>query len=495
MLVLAATEAAGPATNWITVFIVGTHLLVQIAIAIRVVMLRRSPGETMAWILVVFALPFLGPALYLVFGELRLGGRRERRFVELTQPMKNWLASIPERSQVDWSRLEDEYEQLSELCDRTIGVPAMRGNHVELIGDWQHVFERLLSDIEAARSTCHLEFYIWNNGGEAERVIDALVRACHRGVKCRILVDAMGSRQFLRSDNVKRLRAAGAMVADALPGGILRMPFVRFDLRLHRKIVVIDGCVAYTGSLNLVDPRHFKRDSGVGQWVDAMVRIEGPAVEALQITLLADWYVETDDTLDHLRETGDATPQPRRGDCSIQVMPTGPELEQHAVEHVLVTAIYSARRELVMTTPYFVPSESMSLALVAAARRGVKVILVVPKLVDSTLVRYASSAFKGDLLEAGVRIALFHDGLLHTKSVSIDGSYSLFGSVNLDPRSFRLNFEILLALYDRDFTGQLRELQQNYIDRSDLMDLETYRNRSRLQQVSENIARLLGPLL
>jgi cardiolipin synthase len=353
----------------------------------------------------------------------------------------------------------------------------------------------MIADIDSAERTCHLEFYIWNNGGEANDVTDALLRARQRGVVCRVLVDAMGSRAFLKSDVAQRLRDAGVIVHDALPGGILRLPFVRFDLRLHRKIVVIDGRVAYTGSLNLVDPRHFKRDAGVGQWVDAMVRIEGPAVEALAITFLADWYVETETPLSELQASGDAHPQPNRGDSAVQVMPSGPALARHAVEQVLLAAVYSAREELVLTTPYFVPSEPLTLALVAAARRGVKVILIVPARVDSKLVKYASGAFKLELLEAGVRIAAFRGGLLHTKSVTVDGAHSLFGSVNLDPRSMRLNFEILLAVYNREFTTRLRELQQSYIDQSQLVDLADYKARPRLQQTAENFARLLAPLL
>jgi cardiolipin synthase len=226
-----------------------------------------------------------------------------------------------------------------------------------------------------------------------------------------------------------------------------------------------------------------------------MVRVEGPAVEALAITFLADWYVETEAPLSELQATGDAHPQRSRGECAVQVMPSGPAMAAHAVEQVLITAIYSAREELVITTPYFVPSEPLTLALIAAARRGVKVILVLPARVDSTLVRFASGAFKADMLEAGVRIAAFNDGLLHTKSVTVDGTHSLFGSVNLDPRSMRLNFEILLAIYNREFTGRLRDLQQQYIDRSKLIDYETYRTRPQLQQMAENFARLLSPLL
>ncbi|HEX6961024.1 MAG TPA: cardiolipin synthase [Lacipirellula sp.] len=471
------------------------HIVLQAVLSFRVVMQRRLTGETLAWIMVVWVFPVIGPLFYLLFGELRLGKRRARRFTELYPPIRRWLAEIPKRSMVDWSRLDPEFEALSEMGERTVGVPALRGNLVNLISDWHEVFDRMIADIIAAESSCHLEFYIWTEGGHADEVVDALVSAAQRGVICRVLVDAMGSRPFLKSDTAERMREAGVMVHAALPGGLLRLPFVRFDLRLHRKIVVIDGRVGYTGSLNMVDPRYFKRDAGVGQWIDAMVRIEGPAVEALAITFLADWYIETDAPLLELQETGDARPQPSRGECAVQVMPSGPALATRAVEQVLITAIYSARRELVLTTPYFVPSEPLSLALVAAARRGVNVILVLPARVDSKLVRFASGAFKAEMLEAGIRIAAFNDGLLHTKSVTVDGTHSLFGSVNLDPRSMRLNFEILLAVYNSDFTTRLRELQQQYIDRSHLIDFEAYQARPRIQQTAENFARLLAPLL
>jgi len=470
-------------------------LLVKIAIGLRVIMQRRPTGETLAWIMVVFSMPVIGALLYLMFGELRLGRRRAGRFTELTKPLMDWLHDIRQRSLIDWNALEADYKPLAELCERTIGVPALAGNRVDLLDDWEHVFKRLLADVEAATSSIHVEFYIWSDGGVADRMANALVHAQRRGVSCRVLVDALGSHRFLHGKVCQRLRAGGVHVVAALPGGLFRLPFVRFDLRLHRKIVVIDGRIGYTGSLNLVDPRYFKQEAGVGEWVDAMIRVEGPAVEAMQIIFLADWYVESHAELDRLLESCDATPQRVRGDVETQVMPSGPDLPTNAIEQVLLTAIYSARQELLITTPYFVPSEPLMLALVAAARRGVKVVLILPRNVDSKLVRYASSAFKGELLEAGVRIALFNDGLLHTKSVTVDRQHSLFGSVNLDPRSFRLNFEILLAMYDSQFTVQLADLQQTYIDRSELMDLETYRQRPLRHKILESFARLLGPLL
>ncbi len=469
--------------------------VLKVAIGIRVIMRRRPTGETLAWIMVVFSIPVIGSLLYILFGELRLGRRRAGRSIELAKPLMDWLHDIRERSLIDWDSLEADYKPLAEMCERTIGVPALAGNRIELLPDWKQIFAKLLADVEAATSTIHFEFYIWSDGGEADRVAEALIHAQRRGVACRVLVDSLGSHRFLRGATCRRLRERGVQVVAALPGGLFRLPFVRFDLRLHRKIVVIDGRIGYTGSLNLVDPRYFKKDAGVGEWVDAMVRVEGPAVEATQIIFLADWYVESHADLDQLLDTADAKPQPARGDVETQVMPSGPDLPANAIEQVLLTAIYSAREELLITTPYFVPSEPLMLALVAASRRGVKVVLILPRNVDSKLVRYASSAFKGELLEAGVRIAQFDGGLLHTKSVTVDRQHSLFGSVNLDPRSFRLNFEILLAMYDSNFTAQLADLQQSYIDRSELMDLETYRQRPVRYKILESFARLLGPLL
>lgn len=481
--------------HWTTYLFIAFELALQIVLVWRVIMRRRPVGESLAWILVIFAFPLVGPLVYLLFGELRLGSRRAKRFVELFPPIGRWLEQLDERFDVNWSEVGDECEPLAKLARLSLGLPTLPGNSLELIGQWQAVFERMVQDIEAAEKTCHLEFYIWQPGGLVDDVAEALIRAEQRGVTCRILVDAMGSRTFLRSGVAEQLRDAGVEIIAALPGGILRMPFVRFDLRMHRKIVVIDGRVAYTGSLNMVDPRYFKRDADVGQWVDAMVRIEGPIVEALAITFLADWYVESEYELEQLRDVGGAQPQLKVGKCAVQALPSGPAFRTESIEQILVMAIYAARRELVLTTPYFVPSEALRMALESAARRGVKVILIVPAKVDSRLVRYASQAFQGDLLRAGVRIAKFGGGLLHTKSVTVDGEMSLFGSLNLDPRSFRLNFEISLAIYNCEFTSELRGLQQTYIDQSELVDLEIWTKRPLRHRVAENTARLLGPIL
>jgi len=263
-------------------------------------------------------------------------------------------------------------------------------------------------------------------------------------------------------------------------------------LRNHRKIVVIDDDVAYTGSQNLVDPRFFKQEAGAGQWVDAMARITGPTVSSLDAVFELDWSVET-------RKPFEApAPAPTRPDQAgpvVQVVPSGPDLQPEGIHQLLLTAIYNARSEIVMTTPYFVPDESMILALLAAARRGVRVTLIVPAHNDSLLVRHASVASFDALMTAGVVIALFKGGLLHTKSLAIDGEVSLFGSVNLDMRSLWLNFEISLFVYDAGFCTQLRQLQDSYLENSEMLRLEEWRRRPRWRKFVEDAFRLFGPVL
>ncbi|OEU78117.1 MAG: cardiolipin synthase [Desulfobacterales bacterium C00003060] len=273
------------------------------------------------------------------------------------------------------------------------------------------------------------------------------------------------------------------------------MFFVRLDLRLHRKIVVIDGEIAYTGSLNLVDPRYFKQKAGVGQWVDAMVRIEGPAVQALGALFLWDWVVETGQDIKALMETRNLKTAPQVGSANVQTVPSGPGSKSDTTHQLLLASIYAAHSELIMTTPYFVPDESLLTALLSATKRGVNVTIILPEKIDSMLVRYACRSYFDDLLTAGVRIICFQGGLLHTKSITVDGEIALFGTVNLDPRSFWLDFEVTLSVYDPDFGARLRALQLRYAEDTQSVDLQSRQKRSARERFFENTARLFGPLL
>jgi cardiolipin synthase len=283
-------------------------------------------------------------------------------------------------------------------------------------------------------------------------------------------------------------------VAAALPGGPIRTFFVRRDLRYHRKLIVVDDRVGWTGSQNLVDPRLFKSDLGVGEWVDCMARVTGPAAAALAALSRLDWSVEA-------RVPCELPPLPElpdrlegAGSC-VQVVPSGPQPQPEAIYMLVLESIYTARRELTITTPYFVPDETVLVALRSAAMRGVRVRLVVPTRNDSTMADQAGRSHFETLMEAGVEIHLFGGGLLHTKSVTIDGTTGVFGSVNLDARSLRLNFELSLFLHDAELTGRLAALQEEYVAMSRRVDPEVWAARPAWRRLSEGLMRLLSPLL
>jgi cardiolipin synthase len=477
---------------WVANAVFVFDLLIRVGLSLRIIHRRLPVGVSLAWLSVVLVFPFAGSVIYLLIGESRLGKQRQRRAAELRTSYRGWVKALKERGTAAVEELPAGSRALARLGETLLDSPPLAGNEVQLLHDAGEAFPALIRDIEAARHVCNLEFYIWDVGGKADEVVEALIRAARRGVVCRLLVDAVGSRTFLHGDGARRLREAGVALREALPVTLRRLLSVRADLRLHRKIVVIDDALAYTGSLNLADPALFKRNAGVGQWVDALARVRGPAVVALAAIFLQDWELETGEAIPPPSGAEDA---PADGRAVVQVLPSGPGERVGAIGQVLMSAIYAAGRELVLTTPYFVPDESLMSALLSAPGRGVDVTLIVPKRVDSRMTQFASRAYQADLLAAGVHIALYRDGLLHTKSLTIDGQVSLFGSLNLDLRSLRLDFEVTLAVYDADFTAALRGLQQRYLDHADRLDLAACAARGRVERFAEDAARLVGPVL
>lgn len=484
--------------------------VIRIGLSGRVVMRRTSIGVTLSWLTIILLLPFAGAGIYLVFGENRLGTRRGQSTVRLHNTYAGWRSELRDRRPTaDWDALPPEAATIHRQALRTAGVPALPGNRLDLMSDSHQALAAIADDIDAAEHACHLEFYIWADGGGVDRVADALVNAAKRGVTCRVLVDAVGSKTFLRrSPKLKAMRNAGVEVVASLPAGLFRALFRRLDLRNHRKLVVIDGRLGYTGSLNMIDPAGFKQSAGVGNWIDAMVRIQGPAVEALAVVFLEDWQLETGQSLGQPDRPTPAFPANTSGGrvdsggggdsgggAAIQVVPSGPSLNPENIHRLLIAAIYSARDSVTITTPYFVPDESLLIALTSAAARGVDTLIILPAHNDSALVRHASRAYLGELLTAGVKVAEFRGGLLHTKSVTIDHHLSAFGTVNLDMRSFYLNFELTLLVYDPDFTRQLTSLQQSYLMSAGMADLSAWQNRPFHVRLIDNAARLLGPLL
>lgn len=478
--------------EWIAYLAFILDLTIRIGLSLRILMRGNTVGVTFAWMTIVLALPYLGALIYLLIGELRLGERRLGRGREVIENSMHWRNTLCGHASRESINIPSGYQSLDLHARKIIGYPSLPGNTLELLSDYQSIFRALINDIKAAETSCSLEFYIWEAGGLADDLLEAVIEAHERGVQFRILLDAVGSKNFLRGDPCRRLRQAGISVTDALHVNALKMLFQRADIRNHRKIAVIDGRIAYTGSQNLVDPRYFKQEAGVGEWVDLMIRVEGPAVTVLDNVTAIDWSVEAGEADDFPTST---ISMQAAGEVPVQVVPSGPVFRQGAIHELIMSVIYRAQRELIITTPYFAPDEALIQALVAAANRGVEITLVIPDRVDSLMVRYATPALLDSLVAVGVRVARFDQGLLHTKSISIDAEFCIVGSVNLDMRSLWLNFEISLFVYDAGFTRQVRDLQMNYISQSEFVDRARFSQRTFGQRLAANIMRLFAPVL
>jgi cardiolipin synthase len=473
------------------------HATLVILLMGRVIMKRPATGVALAWLLLIATVPYVGAGLYLLIGERRISWGRAHTLETLQWDFTRIQAICDAQglTDVDWSRHRPGDRALDTLGRALAGYPTVRGSRFEMFPDTDKALGAIARDIDAAERSVLIEFYIWNAGGLGDEVLEAVIRAANRKIACCLLIDALGARPWWKSSQPKRLQDAGVRLLPALPTGILRTFVGRTDLRLHRKIVVVDGSVAWTGSMNLVDPRYFKQDAGVGQWVDAMVRLQGSVVVPLAATFVGDWIAETNEPFAELVErTGLHIVRPT-GDVDIQVIPSGPGQTTDGLIQMILALIHSAEHELVLTTPYLVPDESLLVALRGAAARGVKVRLIVPEKVDSFLARFASRSYYVDLLNVGIEVHLFRRGLLHTKAITVDQRTSMFGTANLDMRSFWLNYEVSLFVYDAGFCRDLRRLQQSYMDHSVRLDLASWNQRPFGRQVLENALRLASPLL
>ncbi len=481
-------------TSTIIAFI---HFAITIAIAIRVIMRRPTRGVALAWLLLVSVFPIGGAVFYLLVGERRISPRRVREIDSLRLDYRRVSnAEIPSRlTEIDWSHHLPAARGLDRVGRYLVGSPTVHGTRFSLFSDTQEILKAIARDIDAAQTSVMLEFYIWNEGGSADEIVEALIRARARGIECRVLVDAIGSRPWWKCEQPRRLREAGVQLVEALRVGVLRSIFGRADVRLHRKIIVIDGKIAWTGSMNMVDPRFFKQDAGVGEWVDAMVRLEGAAVVPLGIVLIADWVLETGEAMhDVIVSAGLHMARPE-GEADMQVIPSGPGITDDGLLQMLLGIINAAESEIIITTPYLVPDDALILALRGAAARGVKVSIILPEKVNSFLTRYASRSYYDELIDIGVEIYLYRSGLLHTKSITTDRSLSMFGTVNLDMRSLWLNYEVALFVYDVEFATALLDLQQSYIAQSDRLDPKAWAARPFRQRFMDNTLRLASPLL
>lgn len=468
-------------------FLTILHLLLFAAVTLRV--LARSdllPTTRVAWILVLLVVPAFGLLLYLFFGEVNFRGpaRAAHRAAETaTGP---FVAASGERPDLD------RFGVASGFATTINGFGPTEGNRGELLDSPAGARTRMIEDIDRASESISVLYYIWLDDGTGRAVAEALIRAAKRGVRCKAMVDAIGSRAFTRSRTWAELRAAGVETAIALPlGNPLRTMFQRrLDLRNHRKITVIDDRILHCGSQNCADAE-FRVKPSFAPWVDIMVRFEGPAVRQMHLLLAQDWLCSYPAELAHFG----ADIEPLPGGFVAQAVGTGPDVRHGVTAQLFSRLIYEARRELIISTPYFVPGETVCEALTSAAQSGVDVTLIVPRRNDSRFVSNASRSYYPRLTVAGVRIAEYNGGLLHSKTLTIDGATTFLGSSNMDIRSFDLNFENDMLFSDPDLTGRIRERQMSYLAASTPVDPADVKAWSIPRRIWFNAFAVVGPIL
>ena len=458
---------------------------------IRIVMLiyvpqRRSTAATRTWLLLIFLLPWPGLVCYALFGRIHVPKfrlerqrRASRRIQDVQEQMGKRFSAFP--------ALPPNIVPAAALAQRLGDFEPMGGNSVELFPDYGGSIDRLVADIDSAAHHVHLLFYIFADDDTGRRVTDAAIRAAKRGVKCRILMDAVGSKHGL-SHLAPSMRANGIEVNAMLPVGLFRSNAARFDLRNHRKIAVIDGHTGYVGSQNIADPFFVKDHPNE----EVVARITGPAVAQLQAVFLADQYFETGSPIPEKELFPDHAPT---GQTTAQVVPSGPGYVHENGQELIIALLYAARERVVMTTPYFVPDEPFQLAIRSAALRGVEVHLVVSRHANQPLTQLAQQSYYDTLLDCGVKIHLYKPCFLHAKHLSIDGDIAVVGSTNMDIRSFALNAEINILIYDPKVVAELRLIQEKYFAHSDLLSPAEWARRPLLLKVAQNTARLADSLL
>jgi cardiolipin synthase len=469
--------------------------VLELAVIARILLRpHRDPASRIAWIVVVGALPLVGTLGYLLLGEVNIGRRRVARLQGVLERMPAFPRQSGGEAADSARAIPEHYRHLFDLGHSISGFGPVGGNTAHLLPDSNATIAAMVADIDAATDHVHLLFYIWLPDRNGCKVVEALKRAAARGVTCRVVADALGSRTMIRSEHWHAMRAAGVRLAAALPiGNPLLRPFRgRIDVRNHRKIVVIDGRVTYCGSQNCADPE-FLIKAKYAPWVDAVMRFEGPVARQSQFLFASDWMTYVDENLHDILSC--PLPRPLSRGLPAQVIGTGPTVRYSAMPEMFESLLFAARRQVVVTTPYYVPDEALQNALCTTAYRGIDTTIVFPARNDSWVVGAASRSYYGELLAAGVKIYEYEGGLLHTKSLTLDDEITLIGSANMDRRSFELNYENNILLHDPALTVAMHKRQRSYIERSRSITKEAVTTWPMARRLWNNLIATLGPVL
>jgi cardiolipin synthase len=470
--------------NLLTVFLIVSLTLLAVLSALHALINKRDPRSALGWILACITIPLLGPLLYWGMGVNRIYSRAKRWQREAGEPpdyptLHNAELSAPLPGELFYLK------ELRSLSDRVVSTTLWPGNAVVPLENGEGAYPAMLAAIDNAVSSIHLCTYIFDGDRTGRRFVAALARAADRGVEVRVIVDSLGEKYSRRTAR-ELLRGSAVQFRSFLPlrpGGYL-------NLRNHRKILVVDGMLGFTGGMNIGD-RHLV--SGRPPVVkDLHFQVSGPVVADLQRTFLEDWRFAKGE---HLSGERFFPELPAAGSALVRSVSDGPDKEFRKLHWIILGALSCARRQVTIVTPYFIPDRALIAALVTAALRGVTITMVLPEVNNLPFVQWASRSYLWELLQHGVRIFEQPAPFVHTKFMVVDWSWSLIGSANLDPRSLRLNFELDLEIYDLDFAGLLEHRCAAAVTESREITLADMDRRNLPVKIRDAAAKLFSPYL
>ena len=464
------------------------------AIAVAYISARRRPATAIAWMLTIIFVPYVGFVAFLLVGFTRLPKARRDKQKHVNQLILERTEGLDQHShREDWPK---GLSTLVTLNNNLGALPMVGGNDVELLPDYHGSIEAMAREIDTAERYVHVEFYILVHDTATKPFFDALERACKRGVTVRVLSDHLASMMNPgRKETLSRLASMGAEYHAMLPLRPWQGDWQRIDLRNHRKLVVVDGRVGFAGSQNLVHESYNKKKNiarGL-RWHELMMRVHGPVVRELDAVFVTDWFSETNVMLE--LDTSPVVLDPAEHLVDAQVVPSGPSFENDNSLKLFVSMIHQATERISITSPYFVPEDSVLLAIITAAARGLSVELFVSEIGDRAMVYHAQRSYYEALLRAGVKIYLYKSPeVLHSKHFSIDADVAVIGSSNMDIRSFSLNMEISVLIHSASFVEQMRAVEDRYRANSKQLALEDWIHRPRWEKFWDSAARLTSNL-
>ncbi|UWX54416.1 cardiolipin synthase [Maribacter litopenaei] len=465
-----------------TSILLGIYILITVSIVIAIVLHGARPSKSLAWLLAIFAIPVGGIILYLLLG-------RNRRKNKLVQLKRNLFAKLPKPNGDQINAFEGKYRKLMTLFYNNSHFPPVGNNDLQLLKDGKSTFDAIFKALEEAQKEIHIQYYIFEEGELADRLLLLFKRKLDLGVKIRLIYDGIGSFSLSKA-YLKKLMEMGVEVYPFLPFKFGRF-FSSLNYRNHRKIIVVDGRTAFTGGINISD-KYLKGDPALGKWHDMHVKVVGPAANHLNQVFMMDWYLVCQDLLEPLENPIGISKI--KNDSLVQIVSGESDDDFPALEQTYFSIVNTAKKYVYITNPYIIPTQALIKALQTAALSGVDVRLMVSENADNRLVSWAVHSYFESFLKSGIKIYLFPDGFLHSKIIVSDDAISSIGTANLDDRSFEQNYEVNAIVYEKEFAELLKKDFLKDSSTSKMLSYGEYKERSYIKKLKEGIGKIFSPL-